>query len=188
MRMNEVYKTSDINPMSNAELIPTEVQIQKMKSQSQKQKRNDRNMLVVIFIIGLVGFNYVFFWGDSIHSKSEFELDAAQHIAATKLPTQEGKKINLENQLTIKGIFEANEKLQFVLDSYNDEVVYTLRFGNGNGEVLKGKVTEYVYPASGIFKVTLEARYKKEEVIMHNEYISIDDAITIVEGAFNEQI
>jgi len=188
MRMNEVYNTSDMNPMSNAEQIPTDVQIQKMKTLSQKQKRNDRYMLAIIFVIGLIGFNYVFFWGDSIHPRNEFELDAAKHITASKLPTKERKQINLENELTIKGIFEANEKLQFVLDSYNDEVVYTLRFGNGNGEVLKGEVTDYAYPASGIFKVTLEARYKEEEVIMHNEYISIDDAITVVEGAFNEQI
>lgn len=188
MRMNEVYNTSDITPMSNTEQFPSEFHIQKMKTQTQKQKRNDGYMLVVILIIGLVGFSYVFFSGDGIHTKKEFELVAAQHITATKLPTQERKKINKENQLTIKGIFEANEKIQFVLDSYNDKVVYTLRFGNGTGEVLKGKVTEYVYPSSGIFKVTLEARYQKEEVIMHNEYISIDDAITVVEGAFNEQI
>jgi len=188
MRMNEVYKTIDSNSVSELEQIPPEIQIQKMKDQYQKQKRNDKWMLLFIFAVGIFGFSYVFFLQDDIQPKKAKLMDNPLNIAATKLPTKEGKKLNQENQLSINGIFEANEKIQFILDSYNEDVVYTLRFGNGNGQVLKGKVTEYIYPNSGVFKVTLEARYKSEELIMHNEYLSIDDAIAIADGAFQEQI
>ena len=188
MRMNEVYKTVDSNSVSELEQLPPEVQIQNMKAQYLKQKRNDRWMLLFIFAVGIFGFSYVFFFQNDIQPQKSLLMDNSPNIAATKLPTKEGKKLDQENQLTIDGVFEANEKIQFILDSYNEEVVYTLRFGNGTGEVLKGKVTEYIYPSSGVFQVTLEARYKSEELIMHNEYLSIDDAIAVAVGAFQEQI
>ena len=188
MRMNEVYNTIDSNPVSEVEQIPTEVQIQKMKAQYQKRTRNEKYMNFFILAVGIFGFTYVFFLQDDFHSKDSLLMDEALNITATKLPTKEGKKLTDKNQMSINGIFEANEKIRFTLDSYNDEVVYTLRYGNGYGQVLKGEVTEYVYPNAGIFKVTLEARYKSEKVIMHNEYISIDDAITVADGAFLEQI
>lgn len=185
--MNKVY-TSNLKPIPKSNQLQMEAMIEKMQKQSKKQNRNDKLMLGLIFVIGLVGFYYVFILNGEIQPKTVFEADDSPNIIATQIPTKEKKQINPENQLNIVGNFEANETIQFILDSYNEEVTYTLRFGNGTGRILKGKVTEYVYPNSGVFEVRLEARYKKEKIIMYNNYLSIDDAIAIAEGAYQEQI
>ena len=187
MRMNEVY-TSKLTPTYESKQFQMEEMIDQMQKQSKKQNRNDNLMLGLIFLVGVVGFSYVFFLNGKIHPPSVLAEDITPNITATQIPTKEKKKLNLENQLNIVGNFEANEPIQFILDSYNEEVIYTLRFGNGTGRILKGKVTDYVYPNSGVFEVRLEARYKNEKIIMYNNYLSIDDAIAVAEGALQEQI
>ena len=185
--MKKIYNRNS-NPTSNSDDFQMEEMIRRMQKKSKRQVRNDNLMLGLIFIVGVIGFYYVFFLDGKIHTTTVLTEDITPNIVATQIPTKEKKQLNYDNELHIIGNHEANEPIQFVLDSYNEEVIYTLRFGNGTGRVLKGKVTDYVYPNSGVYEVRLEARYKNEKIIMYNNYVSIDDAITVAEGALEEQI
>lgn len=153
------------------------------KELERKEKRQNREnyLTLVIIAIGLIGFIYVF---QSSGSESGTTLNIPPHFTKQndKVKNNRTKKINTsttttnQQMLVIKGHKEAEEWLNFIIDSYDEKADYKIDYGNGIIKSINDKSSFYRYPKSGHYDVKLIVSYEgKERTCKKN--IFIDKAV-----------
>ena len=89
----------------------------------------------------------------------------------------------IPQQLHIKGNMEAQEAIQFTIDSFDKNASYTLHLGNGAVKKVKQKTARYVYPQSGRYIVKLEVSFEGKTRQLAKETIHIMEAIAVAPTA-----
>jgi len=192
--MNKIYNLKQETKTTPEQ---TTEQLSKLKMNRRLNRRKNEILNGFVFLIGLVGFVAVFMLPrDGVYSNSNLEnsFSNSSPLASSSLAInqvneeEEAIEFITENPVKINGFFEAEEVLEFELESYqpNSEVVYTIHFGNGAFKEIQDKITFYKYPAAGNFDVKITAKYKEDTKQIFHKKIAIDDAIIVNSEAFVE--
>jgi len=186
--MNNVYnlKQEDFNKKNQS--------LTDLKVDNERDHRKNQILNGFVLIIGVVGFLATFSLPrDLVYNRSTLENSFSNStIASNSLPQVKSQKnaisLNVDEHFQIDGFYEAGEMLTFKLESFqtNNDVSYTIHFGNGDQKIIEGQMTHYQYSDSGNYQVKVLAKYKGEEKEIYKEKLFIDEAIIINSEAFIE--
>ena len=192
--MSKIY---NLKQETNSNSDQTIEQLSELQMTHKHNRRKNEILNGFVFMIGLVGFAAVFMLPqDCVYSNSKLENSfsnssplASSSFTSNRIEEEKVVEISTEIPVKISGYYEADEVLEFELETFqsNSEVVYTIHFGNGESREISDKVTFYRYPKAGSFVVNVTATYQKDTKQIFTENISIDEAIIVNSEAFVER-
>lgn len=187
--MNKNYKF-------NSEQSEEPNQLSELKSKHQRNRRKNEVLNCFVLLIGVAGlFSAYTMPPDMLYPNSALEKSFSNNHSNEEKRTFEPSNIsgNIEevgvnNNFTIEGFLEANEPLNFKLESFKAEsdVVYTIYFGDGRSKVIDEKSTFHYYDQQGNYEVKVTAKYQDEVEQIFAKRVTIEEGILVNAQAFTE--
>ena len=161
---------------------------------SLRSKRTEQFFVILLIIVGVLGAIYTFNFGfTSSLSKatSKITKNISSPVLQASTPTvahQENipEKIVMETQVQIVGEKEANQRMKFTIESFNNNAKYDLIMGDGEVLHPSHKTIEYTYQKPGRYHVQLKVNYNGKSESIFSKDIEIMESIAIAPNAHQE--
>ncbi len=131
--------------------------------------------------LGGAGLYYCFF--APVSQKENIKVHLPQ--LEDNRPSETTPKVDYKSsELDIRGAREANERLTFKIEAFEDKVTYLLDLGNGDTHQLVQPKYSYSYRKSGRYRVRLWGSFKNQKKLIHEEWLTVGKAIEVAPDAF----
>ena len=165
-----------------------------VKKQEQLDSKSGRDSIILwsLLLIGFAGLFVVLSSNNLFHnskneqiSKKKISTNKAQ-IARAEVAIPILKDKTKDNAVSISGIKEAFEVINFEVEGYQKNANYKFDFGDGISRTMNKPVVKHAYQNPGKYDVKLVVSYKNETKVVYENAITITESIEVPEGAFSE--
>ena len=160
---------------------------------SPRSKKTEQFFVILLIIVGISGALYTFNFGfQSSLSKANritknlsspaFQVNTNSVVLHKNTP----EKRTAQTQVLIVGEKEANQKIEFTIESFDNKARYDLNMGNGVILHPTESSIVYKYPKPGNYQVELEVSYNGKSERIFTEDIEILESIAVAPKAHQE--
>jgi FlaG/FlaF family flagellin (archaellin) len=161
---------------------------------SPRSSETEKIIVILLIALGVAGVFYTFnvgFKSSLSKATSQITRNVSSPVAAASfvaIPQHEynSGKIIKETQVQIVGEKEANQSIQFTIDSYDEKAKYDLIMGDGNVLHPKNKTVDYTYENPGSYHIQLKVNYNGKSERIFSEDIQILESIVVAPSAHQE--
>ncbi len=161
---------------------------------SPRSKKTEQFFVILLIIVGMLGAFYTFNFGfQSSLSKASNRItkNLSSPVLQANIQTvvlnenTSGKKA-AQTQVQIVGEKEANQKIKFTIESFDNKARYNLNMGDGVILHPTNNSIVYKYPKPGNYQVQLEVSYNGKSERIFSEDIQILESIAVAPKAHQE--
>ena len=165
-----------------------------VKKQELLESKSGRDSIILwsLLLIGIAGLFIVLRSNNLFHnskneqiSKKKISTNKTQ-IARAEVAIPILKEKSKNNAVSIKGIKEAFEVINFEVEGYQKNANYKFDFGDGISRTMNKSTVKHAYQKPGKYAVKLLVSYKNETKVVYENLITIAEPIEVPEGAFSE--
>lgn len=164
-----------------------------------EKRRKDKYIALIFILLGICGLFYVvnsrqkdadqelknpiYITTPPTSSVEEMPKESQQANRNKKQNQSSKKKKPLAKHLRIEGFMEANDPITFIIERFNKNATYVLRFSNGKEIEFQQKEIQYTFKNPGDYRVSLDVIYQDKRELIARRKFEIMQAIAVAPTA-----